>query len=459
MKTVLLLGSGLTAAPLVRYFVAHEDVRLLVASLDFSRIASLAGDHHDRITLRSADVTDESVLRSLIGEADVVVSLLPAPLLPRVCRLAVAMRRPVVSTSYTPPEVHALDEDARRAGVLLLNEMGFDPGIDHMAVMRTIRMIRAEGGTVTRFMSAAGGLPAPEANDNPWGYKFAWNPRAVVMAGRSDARFLRDGALVDVPGAELFEHCWPYEVESQGLFEVYPNRDALHYREAYELDETEDVFRGTIRYPGWCATMAAAAKLGLFDVTPIEWPAGSTHADLTFRRVGGSSRSAESLAQFLGRDRESPAIVRLEWAGFFSDEPLPARTASPLDLFVAKLEKLLRYEPGERDMVILQHHLEATFSDGHREELGGGIVAFGQPGGDSAMSRLVALPAAIAAAMILDGKLEGSGVMIPTVPEVFVPVLNELAELGIEVTERRVRHDGGGGADVTDSRRGSGLAF
>lgn len=440
MKTILLLGAGLTATPLVRYFLPRRDIRIVVASLDFSRIETLLSEHGGRVSLLPADITDENVLRSLIREADIVVSLVPAGLLPLVCRLAVEARRPVVSTSYAAPEVRALDESAKRAGVLLLNEMGFDPGIDHMAAMRTIRTIRGGGGKITRFMSAAGGFPAPDANNNPWGYKFAWSPRAVVMAGRNDARYLRRGEVVSIPGPELFRHYWPYQIESQGVFEVYPNRDSLHYREAYALEYTEGVFRGTIRYPGWCATMAAAAKLGLFDLTPREWPSGSTYADLTFRSFDGSPRpSIDGLADYLEVDRDSPVITRLEWAGFLSDRLLPAGTASPLDLFVSRLERLMRYEPGERDMVALQHHFEAQFPDGHREEFRGGIITFGQAWGDSAMSRLVALPAAIAARMILEGTLEGSGVMIPTVPEIYMPVFDELAALGVDVKERRIK--------------------
>lgn len=440
MKQILLLGAGLTAAPLVRYFLARRDVRLLIASLEFSRIEPLLADYPDRATLIPADVTDESVLRSLIREADLVISLVPATLLPLVCRLAVEGRRPVVSTSYASPEVRALDESARRAGVLLLNEMGFDPGIDHMAAMRTIRSIRSGGGKITRFMSAAGGFPAPDANNNPWGYKFAWSPRAVVMAGRNDARYLRHGEVVEIPGPELFQHKWAYQIESQGVFEVYPNRDALHYRDAYELNHAEGVFRGTIRYQGWCATMNAAAKLGLFDVTPREWPAGTTYADVTFRNVTTrTGASIADLAAFAEVDRDSPVITRLEWAGLLSDRHVEMPKASPLDLFVGRLEKLMRYEPGERDMVALQHHFEAQFPDGHREEIRGGIIAFGEAWGDTAMSRLVSLPAAIAAMLVLEGRLDASGVMIPTVPEIYIPVFDELAELGVEVKEQRVK--------------------
>lgn len=441
MKQILLLGAGLTAAPLVRYFLARRDVRLLIASLEFSRIEPLLADYPGRATLIPADVTDEAVLRSLIREADIVISLVPATLLPLVCRLAVEARRPVVSTSYASPEVRALDESARRAGVLLLNEMGFDPGIDHMAAMRTIRSIRSGGGKITRFMSAAGGFPAPDANNNPWGYKFAWSPRAVVMAGRNDARYLRRGEVVEIPGPELFQHRWPYQIESQGVFEMYPNRDSLHYRDAYELQHAEGVFRGTIRYAGWCATMNAAARLGLFDLEPHEWPAGTTYADVTFRKLTKrTGASIADLAAFVEVDRDSPVITRLEWAGFLSDRHVEQAVASPLDLFVGRLERLMRYEPGERDMVALQHHFEAQFPDGHREEIRGGIVTFGEAWGDTAMSRLVSLPAAVAVMLILSGQLDASGVLIPTVPEIYVPVFDELAELGVEVQERRIKH-------------------
>lgn len=438
VRTVLILGAGLVSPPLVRYFLPRRAYRLIVASADFSRVLPLVEGQGDRARLVPLDVSDQNGLNELIAASDIVVSLVPAVLLGTVAAAAVRARKPLVSTSYQPPGIEELDRRARAAGTILLNEIGFDPGIDHMAVARTLRDIRARGGRVDRFTTAAGGIPAQDANNNPWGYKFSWNPRAVVLAGRNPARFLRGGEVVEIAGEDLFRHHWPYAVEGQGVFEVYANRDSLLYRDQYELREAEGVFRGTIRHAGWCDTMLAAARLGFFEMTERTWEAGTTWGAIVARRIahrGGSL--VQSLADFLGVDADSRVITRLEWAGFLSDRPLPAAVASPLDLFVSRLAALMHYQPGERDMAMLQYQFDARFPDEHREEIRGGIVLCGDAWGDTAMSRLVSLPAAIAARLILEGKIHAEGAVIPTSADIYRPVLEELEELGITVAERR----------------------
>lgn len=437
MRTILVLGAGMVSPPLVRYFLPRRDYRLVIASAEFSRIQPLVEGHHDRVRLVRADVTDDAVLGALMQDADLVVSLVPASLLGSVARVAVFAGRPLVSTSYQPPDTPELHERALSNGTILLNEMGFDPGVDHMAIARTLRSVRARGGSVSRFVSAAGGIPAPDANNNPWGYKFSWNPRAVILAGRNAARFLRDGAVVDIAGEDLFRHHWPYAVEGEGIFEIYPNRDSIVYAEHYAVPEATGLFRGTIRYPGWCDTMLVAARLGFFDTTPENWPEGTTFGERVAQRIGHRGGSlVASLARFAGTDADSPVVTRLEWAGFLSDRPLPAGPIAPLDLFVGRLAKLMRYEPGERDMAMLQYQLDARFPDEHREEIRGGIALCGDAWGDTAMSRLVSLPAAIAARTILEGEIRLEGAVLPTSPEVYRPVLDELSDLGIRIKER-----------------------
>jgi len=445
VKTILIVGAGMVSPPLVRYFLARREYRLLIASADFTPVLPLVEDQQDRLQLVKIDLADLPRLRELVKTADIVISLAPAQLLPAITRAAIDSRKPLVSTSYSPAGIEELDHLARAAGTIVLNETGFDPGIDHMAIARTLRSIRARGGSIERLVSAAGGIPAPDANNNPWGYKFSWSPRAVVLAGRNAARFIRDGAVVEIPGEDLFLHHWPYAVEEQGVFEVYPNRDSIVYRDHYHLSEASGVFRGTIRYPGWCDTMLVAARLGFFDTTEREWPADTTWAGIVARRIGHRGGSlVESLAEFAGIDADSPVVTRLEWAGFLSDRPLPGAgtRAAPLDLFVTRLAKLMRYDPGERDMAMLQYQVQAHFPDierqtEHREEIRGSIMMCGDAWGDTAMSRLVSLPAAIAARLILEGSIRAQGAVIPTLPEIERPVLAELAELGIIVREQR----------------------
>lgn len=439
MKNILVFGAGLVARPLLRYLLTQFDFRVVVATLDEPRGRALLGDH-PRGRVLTADATDPGQAVPLVAEADVVVSLLPAELNPNLARLCLGARRPMVNTSYASQEMWGLDEEARSRGVLLLNEMGLDPGIDHMSAVELVRRVKSVGGTVRHFSSCCGGFPAPDANTNPWGYKFSWSPRAVILAGRRPARFLRGGREVDVPGPELFANSWPYEIEGQGIFEIYPNRDSIRYVGLYGLEGAEGVIRGTIRYPGWCATMKAAADLGMFDVDVRNWTPGTTYGEFLTRLLPpGSGSLPRRVADFLGISEDSEVVARLEWAGLFSDRLIPEVSASPLDVFGNRLTRLMMYQPGERDMVALRHLLTVTYPDGSREEIRSLLVRTGEPWGDSAMARCVSLPAGIATRLILAGGFTAVGVHIPVLREMYEPVLEELEERGIALQERHFR--------------------
>lgn len=434
MKRLLILGAGRVSAPLIRYFLSRRDARVLIASSEVQRAHELVEEYATGTVLQT-DVSDPARLRPLIGEADIVVSLLPAGMHGPVAAIAIEAGVPFVSTSYQSPEISALDEQANAAGVLVLSETGLDPGLDHMSAARMVRDLKARGGRVKNFSSCCGGFPAPDSHNNPWGYKFSWNPKGVVLAGRMDARYLRDGEVVEIRGENLFEHRWRYEIRDEGIFEIYPNRDSLKYIELYGLDGVRGMFRGTIRYPGWCATMSAAARLGLFDLEVLEWPEGATYSQLLTRLVPGSGSLTRRVADFLHVDLDSDVITRLEWGGFFSDRPLGTRSAAAIDIFLRRLETMMVYEPGDRDMIALQHHFTAEFPDNHVEHHTSSILMTGESWGDSAMARSVALPAAIAARLILEGRLEATGCRIPVTPEIYEPMLMQLEEEGISIEE------------------------
>ncbi|HHQ47998.1 MAG TPA: saccharopine dehydrogenase [Acidobacteria bacterium] len=436
MNNILVLGAGRVARPLIRYLLARGSNRVVAASLRANPDVVALLESHPHGAFLEADATDTATLRPLVIEADAVVGLLPSVLNTGLARLCVEERRPFINTSYTPPAMLELDAEAQRNGVLLLNEVGLDPGIDHMSAVRMIRRVRAAGGTVERFMSCCGGLPAPDANTNPWGYKFSWHPRGVLLAGRQSARYLRGGEIVEIEGPDLFDHRWRYEVEELGTFEIYPNRDSLAYLEAYRLDGAEGFFRGTIRYPGWCETLRAVAALGLLDLEERPWPDGMTWADLAGRQGGDAGgAAAERVGGILGVDPDDPVIARLEWAGLLSNRTVGGRTAAPLDLLAERLQKLMFYRRGERDMVVLKHTLTASFPDGSTEILTSRLVALGDPWGDQAMARTVGLPAAIATQRVVAGKISATGVQIPVLPEIAEPVLDELQAHGFSFKE------------------------
>jgi len=437
MKNILVLGAGHVSRPLVKYLLARTPCRVTLASRSRDKVERILGGHPRGVPVQ-LQIEDDTALEELIRSADVIVSLVPYLYHVKVAELAIRHRVNVVTTSYVSPEMQALDEKARAAGVLILNEMGLDPGIDHMSAMQVIHRVQGAGGRVFLFSSCCGGLPAAEANTNPWGYKFSWSPRGVILAGRNAARYLKHGEVKEIPGPEVFHHRWLYHVEGVGLFETYANRDSLAYIDTYGLNGIENMFRGTIRYRGWCHTVRSLAKLTVLDDVPRTWKDGATYADFMDELLpNGGGPLVLRLANYLEVPLDDPLISRLEWAGLLSQRPIPDGPISPLDVLVHRLERLLGYQPWERDMIVLRHEFLAEWEGRRpRERIVSMLVDYGDPDGDSAMSRTVSLPAAIAARHIIEGDLDLSGVHIPVLPEIYVPVLQELGELGIRFEER-----------------------
>jgi saccharopine dehydrogenase (NADP+, L-glutamate forming)/spermidine synthase len=438
MNNVLILGAGLVARPIVDHVLHRTPCRLIVASLERDHASTLIGDH-PRGVAREVDVSSVASLDPLIREADVVVSLVPYAFHPGIARIAVRHRVPMVTTSYVSAEMRALDESARRAGVLLLNELGLDPGLDHMSAMRVIRRIRADGARVVRFSSCCGSIPAPESSHNPWRYKFAWSPRGALLAARQPARFLRGGRLVEIAGLDLALHVEPYPVAGLGEFEMYPNRDALGYLELYGIDGVQDMIRGTLRWPGWARTMRALAISGLLSTDRREWHEGTTCREfLESVLEPGEGGLRDRLARRMSIERDDDVLERLEWAGLFSDTPIAHRMESALDVLAERFEATMAYAPGERDMVVLRHEFVSTRENGLRNprKTVSELVAYGEPADSiSATSRTVSLPAAIAAEMILEKRIDLVGVQIPTAEEIYDPLLDALAGEGIAFEE------------------------
>lgn len=434
MKRVLVLGAGLVAGPLVRYLLAVEGFEVTVASRTAAKAEALIGEASNGTAL-PLDVKDEATLGRLISEHDLSISLLPYAHHPTVARFCVKHKRQMVTTSYVKEAMSALDVEAREAGVMLLNEIGVDPGIDHMSAMQVIHKIAESGGTLVSFTSNTGGLPAPDANDNPMGYKFSWAPRGVVMAGKNPARYLKDGETVDVPGPELFTHHWPCPIVGFGELEVYPNRDSMPYVESYGIPMAKTMFRGTLRYPGWCKTLKAIVDLGLLDEEERADIAGLTYGGLLARLIGSDGADLKGdVAKRLGIEETAKPITDLEWLGLLSGEPIPAADGTYLDAVASRMLKMMPYAPGERDMLVMQHEFVAEYAD-RTEKTTSTMVDYGIPNGDSSMSRMVGLPAAIAARMILEEKIRLTGVHTPILPEIYDPVLAELATLGVAFTE------------------------
>lgn len=436
MKKVLVLGAGLVARPLVNYLLEQPDFQVTVADVEAGRAARLVAGH-PRGTALVLDIGDREVLGAALAPVDLVVSMVPYTFHPVVAELAVERGVSVVTASYVKPAMQALDAPAKAKGVTLLNEVGLDPGIDHMEAMRVIHEVHDAGGRVLAFTSWCGGLPAPEANTNPFGYKFSWSPRGVLLASKNSAQFLKDGRIVTIPAEDLFADPETIGIPGLAAFEGYPNRDSVMYRDAYGIPEAGTVFRGTLRYPGWCQTIRKIVELGLLDETAKD-RTGETWNGL-MRQLAQAAPGADvkaAVAARLGLPAGSPVLSRLEWLGLFAERPLPSPKASVLDNLTALMIERMSYEPGERDMVVLQHEFLAQ-TGGRTERIVSTLIDYGVPGGDSSMSRTVGLPAAIGARLILEGRITLKGVQVPVQPEIYGPILDELEKLGVRFEEKR----------------------
>jgi saccharopine dehydrogenase-like NADP-dependent oxidoreductase len=383
--------------------------------------------------------TDHDLLDKLTAQADLICSLLPYTYHVKAAKVAIKYQKHFCTTSYISDEMKGLDEEARAAGVLILNECGVDPGIDHMSAMQIIDHVHNQGGKIASFTSFTGGLPAPDANDNPFGYKLSWSPRGVLLAGRNDAQFLRDGKEVKIPGPELFDHYEIVEVPGAGKFEGYPNRDSMPFIDYYGIQETKTMQRGTYRNLGWCDTLKKVADLGLLSIEEQSF-SGMTYADMMSKLVQAKNSESplEATSRKAGLKKDDPIIQRLDWLGLFSNQEIPSDVKTYLDSLCNLFEQKLKYAPGERDMIVMHHEFIAEYSD-HKEKITSTMIDYGIPNGDSSMSRTVALPVAIASRMILEGAIKLIGVHRPVMREVYEPILKELETLDIKLEERTTK--------------------
>ncbi len=436
MKTVLCLGAGLVARPYVQY-LCKRGFHVIVASRTKEKAEKLIQGCKSAEAVQFNIKDDDELLQELVNKSDLVCSLLPYTYHVKAAEVAIENNKHFCTTSYISNEMHELDKPANESNVILLNECGVDPGIDHMSAQKIIDEIHDQGGKIISFTSFTGGLPAPEANDNPFGYKLSWSPRGVLLAGRNDAQFLQDGEEVTIPGSELFNNCNIMEIPGMGEFEGYPNRDSLSYIDIYDINEVQTMLRGTLRYPGWCDTIQAIADLGLLDLTERKL-SGITYKEMIQQIVSEDSNPREAVAKELSLESSDPIIERLDWLGLFSEDTMPDDRNTYLDALCNLFEEKLQYATGERDMIVMHHEFVAKYPE-KREKVTSTLIDYGIPNDDTSMSRTVALPVAIASRLILQDKIDARGVHRPILPEIYEPILSELKELGIELKERTTK--------------------
>ncbi|MCK9423739.1 MAG: saccharopine dehydrogenase NADP-binding domain-containing protein [Bacteroidales bacterium] len=434
MKKVLILGAGMVVKPIVTYLLG-KNIQVTVATRTKSKAEEMIGGHpHGKALAWTVD--DQDRLDKMIAEHDLTVSLLPYLHHVMVAKHCISHKKNMVTTSYVKPEMKALDNDAKAAGIIISNEMGLDPGIDHMSAMRIIHHVHDNGGAILEFYSLCGALPAPEATNNPFKYKFSWSPKGVVMAGNNDGRYLKHGKVVDIPTEDLFKNPFKVDFPKVGILDVYPNRDSLAYQEIYGIPEANTVFRGTFRYPGWCEAIDVIKRLKLISYDKMSME-GMTFAGLMAKQIGvkASPDIKKAVSEYLNIPKDTHAIKALEWLGLFENKSMGRKEDSTFEVVSDLMIEKMALGQTERDMVVMQHTFLAAYPDGKKEVIRSRMLDFGTLSTDTSIARTVALPAAIGVELILNGQIKVKGVHVPVVPEIYNPVLDQLETLGIKMTE------------------------
>lgn len=433
MKKVLILGAGMVVRPIVHYLL-NKGYQVTVATRTASKAeAMIAGHPNGKAVAWTVD--QEDALDELVSTHDLSVSLLPYAYHLMVAERCIKYRKDMVTTSYVKPEMQALDPQARDAGIIILNELGVDPGIDHMSTMRIIDHVRSKNGTIDEFWSITGALVAPEVERNPFNYKFTWAPKGVVMASNNDGRYLMKGKEVYIPTADYFKNPFRVNFPGVGLLESYPNRNSMPYIELYGIPEVQTMYRGTFRYEKWCEVMDAMKAINMISYDEHD-ARGLSCAQFTARVAGVDVEDVKGgLARKLGIGLDSNPIVAMEWLGLFSERPVHFDKGSAFDLTSDLMIEKMMIADDERDMVAMQHTFVVSYPDGQREVIKSRLLDFGSPSTDTSIARTVALPAACGVDMILQGQIDAKGVHIPVIPSIYNPILDQLETMDIRLVE------------------------
>ena len=441
MKIILILGAGLSSHRLISYLedearIHNWRIRVGDRDLDIAR---------EKIT-HPTEVFEFNIQNSVqlereVKSATLVISMLPARFHPEVARVCLKERKSMMTASYESPEIRQMEKEVQKKGLLFLNEIGLDPGIDHMSAMQVIERIRNEGHSLTGFESFTGGLVAPESDNNPWHYKFTWNPTNVVLAGwPGPAQFIQCGKIKYIPYSRLFRRIEYMDIEGFGKFEGYANRDSLKYIEKYNLQRVPTVYRGTLRRPGFSKAWDIFVQLGATDNSYVMQNSENlTHREFinSFLYYHPKDSVEVKLYRAFHIDQDSPLIEMLEWLGIFSDEKVGIKEGTPAKILEAILMKKWKLSEHDKDMVVMWHKFNyIDCSSGDEVVLTSSMGVIGEEQGNTAMAMTVGLPLGIAAALYLKGKIDLTGVFIPIVKEIYDPVLEELRKMGIVFREK-----------------------
>ncbi len=432
MKKILILGAGMVVKPIVHYLLDNNMQVTLASRTKEKAEKVLEGYQNGKAIAWTIDQMD--VLDKLIKEHDLTVSLLPYTYHVAVAEKCIANKKNMLTTSYVSPEMKNLDAKAKEAGIIILNELGVDPGYDHMTAMQIIDRVHDQAGKIDEFYSLCGALCAPEASNNPFRYKFSWSPKGVVMASNNGAQFLKNGEVINLDTADLFKDPMEIDFPEVERMHVYPNRDSLPYIDIYGIPEAKTMFRGTFRYPNWCDALDLLKTLKLTGYDELDL-SEKTYAQITaeLNNFDVTNLKEDIKSKFdIGDD--DTGLKAIEWLGVLDNKPVHLEKGSGFDITSDLMIEKMMMNESERDMVIMQHIFKITTQEGEKKTLISRMTDYGNNDYTS-IARTVALPAAIGVKMIVEGEIKETGVHIPIKKSIYNPILSELKKLGIYMTE------------------------
>lgn len=448
MRNILVIGAGKSCSYLTDYLQKKsvtENLHITIADISLENAKKSAGNHPNSAALEF-DVFDETQRRQEIQKADIVVSMLPASFHIEVAKDCITYNKHMVTASYISDEMKALDAQAKEKGLVFMNEIGVDPGIDHMSAMQVIDRIRDNGAKILLFESFTGGLVAPESDTNLWNYKFTWNPRNVVLAGQGGAAmFIQEGTYKYIPYHKLFRRTEFLTLNGNGKFEAYANRDSLKYRSVYGLEDIPTMYRGTIRKVGFSRAWNIFVQLGMTDDTyTIEGSEHMSYRDFVnlFLAYSPSDSVELKLRSYLKIDQDDIMWDKLVELDIFNKEKkIELKNATPAQMLQKILSDSWTLQETDKDMIVM-HHKFGYEINGEKRQIESSLVVKGENQTYTAMAKTVGLPVAIATLKILNKEIITPGVQIPISKEVYTPILKELEEYGIKFTEKKVKYLG-----------------
>jgi len=448
MRKILVIGSGKSTSYLIKYLLDKsetENLLITVGDLNVESAKIMIGNHTNASAI-SLDVFDPISREHAIKAADIVVSMLPARFHIEVAKDCITFNKSMVTASYVSDEMQALDQDAKDKGLVFMNEIGVDPGLDHMSAMQVIDGIRDKGGKIILFESFTGGLVAPESDNNLWNYKFTWNPRNVVTAGQGGAaKFLQENTYKYIPYNRLFRRTEFLDVEGFGRFEAYANRDSLKYQSVYNLDNVKTLYRGTMRRVGFSRAWQVFVALGMTDDSyTIDDSENMTYRDFVNAFLPYSPTDSVELKFRHALKIDQDDIIWdkfLELDLFSKTKMVELKKATPAQILQKILLDSWTLDPQDKDMIVMYHKFGYEL-DGKKHQIDSTMVTLGEDQTYTAMAKTVGLPVAIATLAILNGKITTPGVQIPITKEVYTPILEELKDYGITFKETEVPYLG-----------------